>query len=49
MTGAAAMRSASRTFDVADVRADFPILARKVNGKPLEIPSRNATAGFFRK
>lgn len=35
MTGAAAMRSASRTFDVADVRADFPILARKVNGKPL--------------
>jgi cysteine desulfurase / selenocysteine lyase len=35
MTGATAVRSGHRTFDVSDVRADFPILARKVNGKPL--------------
>jgi cysteine desulfurase / selenocysteine lyase len=35
MTGAMAVRSGHRTFDVSDVRADFPILARKVNGKPL--------------
>jgi cysteine desulfurase/selenocysteine lyase len=35
MTGATAVRSAHRAFDVSDVRADFPILARKVNGKPL--------------
>ncbi len=27
--------SAERTYDVARVRADFPILARRVNGKPL--------------
>jgi len=35
MTGVTAVRSGHRTFDVSDVRADFPILARKVNGKPL--------------
>jgi cysteine desulfurase/selenocysteine lyase len=29
------VRSGHRPFDVSDVRADFPILARKVNGKPL--------------
>ena len=35
MTSAKAVRSGHRPFDVSDVRADFPILARKVNGKPL--------------
>lgn len=35
MTGATAVRAAQRRFDVASVRSDFPILSRKVNGKPL--------------
>ena len=35
MTGATAMKTPQRRFDVASVRADFPILSRKVNGKPL--------------
>ena len=35
MTQPAAAKTRLRQFDVADVRADFPILSRKANGKPL--------------
>lgn len=35
MTGQPLKISSSRPFDVAAVRADFPILSRKANGKPL--------------
>jgi len=37
-------RSASATFDVQRVRADFPILARTVNGRPLVYLDNAATS-----
>ena len=44
MSAAAGKRIEKRAFDVARVRADFPILATRVNGKPLVYLDNAASA-----
>ena len=38
LSQATAKTATTSTFDVAKVRADFPILSRQVHGKPLVYP-----------
>lgn len=44
MSAAPASRHDTRPFDVASVRADFPILSRRANGKPLVYLDNAASA-----